>query len=284
MTPATRVPCPVLETTDYDRATSSLLAILFCLLLLTFTMSFIWFSNLEPTRPATRFFPKIELLGGAPSMTAQSFDVQPPEETSDDPSVQTSPSIAAELFAMVERLGEFEPSEVQEPGIGKGTGSGTASGDGTSDVPAPKSSPERWFFSIDCEEDVDTYATLLEQLDIQLGGFDANGFCYLSRLSDSKPTVRRVSSGKDDRFYTVWQQGTLAALDSELFRRAGVSLSRSDVLHFFGPKLEAQLAQMELEAARANGQKSKDIRRTYFNIAQQRSGSFAISVTKQYFR
>ncbi len=275
---------PVLETTDKDRVVSSLLAVLFCLLASVVALGVVWFSNLASTpAPSVPFFPGIELMGGSPSMVAQSLDVSPPEETRDDPSAQASPSVAAELFAMIEQLGELERSEVQEPGSATGVGTGDRPGTGSSIVPPIEVNPERWFFQIDCRDDVEIYADMLEQLGIQLGAFDSTSFCYLSKLTEVRPTVRRVNTGKDARFFTLWQQGTLASLEHELFRRAGISSIEGDVIHFFDPQTEARLAHLEREAAKSKGRRTGDIRRTYFAIAKQPQGSFEFIVVRQRF-
>jgi hypothetical protein len=225
-----------------------------------------------------------EYLFGAP-VPQQALDVLTPEDPTDDPSHVPETSIEAELTAIVEQLGELDAELVDEPPGGqKGTGIGDGAEPGVIVVPPDDSRPQRWFFSIDRIASIDEYTQMLDQLGIELGTFDAAGFVYLTNVRSKMPGQRRPTASRDDRFYTVWQNGSLAQMDHQLFRRARVDrLPTRPMVHFFSPQLESQLAAMELEATKKNGRKLKDVRRTSFQL-RKLSGRFVLYVSQQHFR
>ncbi len=278
---------PFLCTTKADRTVSWLLASLLCLALLASVLAIVWLTNLSqqsnPSLGGTGLG-TIEQFFGAP-VPQQALDVLTPEDLTDDPSHIPVASVEAELTAIVEQLGELDAELVDEPPGGrKGTGIGDGAEPGVIVVPPDDNRPQRWSFSIDRIASIDEYTQMLDQLGIELGTFDVAGFVYLTDVRSKMPGQRRPTVSRDDRFYTVWQSGSLAQMDHQLFRRAGVDrLPTRPMVHFFSPQLESQLAAMELEATRKNGRKLKDIRRTSFNLRKQ-SGRFVFYVGQQHFR
>jgi hypothetical protein len=278
---------PVLQTTDRDHATALLLATLFCLTALATGLMAIWISHLSQTRRhrgGTGGSASIDLFTGAP-VPAQALAVHPPEDLTDDPSLEKQNSVEAELTSILEQVGEANVELIDEPHGARAGGDGNHKTGQATAIRRPNDDtrPQRWFFNFNQIARTEDYTRLLDQLDIELGSFDESGFVYLTDITKPRPGLRRPTTNRDNRFYTVWQSGTLLQIDRQLFQTAGVQQHRSkQVLHFFSPALEAQLAALELAATKSAGRKLKHVRRTWFT-AIENAGQFTFKVTNQNF-
>ncbi len=277
---------PVLKTTSFDRASSLLTATIVCAAGLLFFLLMLWLMNLDRAFTPPRVGGGnngIEIFPGTPR-PAMSPLVASPNVVTDDPSVQAVPSLIDQLVEVLEQVSQIEAPLVDEPpgGVpGRGPGADGGGSEVEIVVPPTESDPERWVFVIDRIANIDEYSQLLDQFEIEVGTFDTSGrFAFLSRVAAPRPTLRRPITSRDERFYTLWQSGTLAAFDATLFRRAGIESRDQQYVHFFSAKLEAELRQLELKATRANGHRLSEIRRTWFTI-EKNGTSFRFRVMKQ---
>ncbi|HVJ68813.1 MAG TPA: hypothetical protein VM510_12560 [Caulifigura sp.] len=136
----------------------------------------------------------------------------------------------------------------------------------------------RWFVSFADDNSLDEYARQLDAFGIELGVLMPDGrLIYLSQVSKS-PMQRVSTSGKDEkRLYFTWQGGERQQADLQLFQRAGITVGKGTIYHFYPPRLEEVLATLEFNYAK---RKAKEIRRTYF-IVEKQGGAYGFKVTRQ---
>lgn len=277
---------PELRTTRFDHTFAALLAVLACLTLATMLLLAIWLGGVSDalSRRASGGGTAFELLFVEPEVTPIDLEILPPAEdaSATDPSIAPVEPEDRALQRILEAATSASAAVSKNPGSDVGPGPTDET-----DVVIPEPPPvnvRRWVISIDGLRNADDYSTLLNELGIELGAFTRNGeFVYVSVASDLKASVRQPESRQDDRFYSLWQRGSLLELDNELLRRAGVNPGSRPVLHFFSPKTESQLSRLEREAARAARRRVSEIRRTWFTL-ERTNGRFAFRVSTQQFR
>lgn len=137
----------------------------------------------------------------------------------------------------------------------------------------------RWFVSFADDNSLDEYAKQLDAFGIELGVLMPDGrLIYVSQLSKPSPMQRVATTGKDEkRLYFTWQGGERQQADIKLFQKAGITVGKGTIYHFYPPKLEEVLATHEYNYAK---RKAKDIRRTYF-VVEKQGGAYTFKVTRQ---
>jgi hypothetical protein len=137
----------------------------------------------------------------------------------------------------------------------------------------------RWFVSFSDDNSLDEYAKQLDAFGIELGVLMPDGrLIYVSQLSKPSPMQRVSTTGKDEkRLYFTWQGGDRQQADLKLFQKAGITVGKGTIYHFYPPRLEEVLATLEFNYAK---RKAKEIRRTYFVVKKQ-GGAYGFEVTRQ---
>jgi hypothetical protein len=79
----------------------------------------------------------------------------------------------------------------------------------------------------------------------------------------------------------TWRTGSLKEADRELLRRAGIVSGGRDILQFYPPEVEAQLAQAEKQHAGPRDVES--IRKTVFGVRRAGDG-YEFYVIEQHYR
>ena len=286
---------PEMRVTQYDRVSSILIAGVIGLIVCVSALTATWLFN----RPAKTSEPipveLIEFPGGVEDGAVdETLLVESPEDPEPDASledVQQEEVEVEEIFESVTELADvsaeqmlrqYETDAQSSGNVGSREGSGRralGADGGQSGLPRE----QRWYIQFASQKDLEVYAQQLEFFGIELGTIQADGtLVYLSNLTQNPPAIRKTTSGKNEsRMYMTWQGGQLKAADQDLFRRAGIDVSTSRVLHFYPPRTEAMLAQLEHDYA---NRVAKDIRRTYFVVESTREG-YEFRVSRQsYFR
>ncbi len=278
-------PAPVIVTTSMDRTLSFLTTTIVLLSSGCVFLVAVWLFNIELRSPRKLDGGDmgIEVFAGT-SSPPRAHVIASPADVTDDPSARVAVSEWAEVAQLIEHLNATDPGLIDEPS-GRLAGRGTADGGPKAAVVPPATShPERWVFVIDGIGSLKEYATLLQQLRIDVGTFDAEGrFAYLDDVTRSRPEIRRPTASRDERFFTVWKNGSLVDFDRQLFANAGVVSRDNQFAHFFSVQLEQWLSSLELQATQAAGKRTRDIRRTWFAI-ERLDRQFRFRVTRQQWR
>jgi len=282
---------PVLEVTQYDRVSSSMIATVMGLILAVICLVVIWFTNRPPAPRQTAPLEFVELAGGVEDGAIdESFDLESPEEETLDPSLAETVSEETQVQEMLEtvvELSDSATSQVQDvydvapqntgkAGSSKGTGRRPLGmGPGKGGFPRE----QRWFIRFADGGTLDEYVDQLTFFGIQLSALFSDGrLVYLSKLKSNRPKTKTVKSGTgENRMYMTWRGGNRRQGDMKLFQKAGIDVSGAVILHFYPPETEAMLAQIEFEYRK---RPSEEIRRTYFSVVRDRS-AFKFVVSKQ---
>lgn len=286
---------PVLTITRYDVITSMMIALCGGLVIAVVALVIVWLTNRIPEPETPPVLELLELPGGREDGAIdETLRVDSEEELSEDPAVAENPSEETQIQETLESVMELsdqasriasqqfqsDPTDSGTPGRAEGTGRAPL-GAGGPGAGLPRD--QRWFVRFDDRGTVDAYARQLDFFGIELGALTQNKLIYISDLSSAQPKKRERTTGKDEkRLYMNWQgQGERRQADIELFQKAGVDASNALIFHFYPPKTEQMLAQLEYEYAKRPAQQ---IRRTYFVVRRDGAG-YRFAVTRQlYFR
>jgi hypothetical protein len=284
---------PVLRTTLYDRVSSWLMSLVVGLVLAVTALGTVWVL-IQPARKQepvpVEFFEEaggvedgsvdetLELESPAP----EAADASLAEVESTEPEIQETLDNVLELAdqatMQAERTFELDARNAGTPGSSEGTGRRALGlGPGKGGVPRE----QRWFISYGSEQDLAEYARQLDYFQIELGALlPDRRLVYISELSEDKPKVRFVQSGKDEqRLYMTWQGGQRKAADIRLFHKAGIDASNAIIFQFYPKPTEDKLAALE----RTYRNKPVDsIRRTYFVVVQT-GRDYEFKVTRQVY-
>jgi hypothetical protein len=147
---------------------------------------------------------------------------------------------------------------------GPGLGPGFGPGDGG------VSREQRWSIIFSPNQTITEYARQLDALGVELAVVvGPNQLAYVSNFSNDQPTVRYGSGQGDNRLYFLWQGRGRKESDIALIRKAGIDISEKDVLQFYPPAAEAELAQLEV---RYKGRQPSEIRVTRFSVEPRGQG------------
>jgi len=289
-------PEPVMKLTRYDRVSSGMIAAFLFLILSTGVAASYWYATRPPREPELIPMELLDLSGGDPDgATEDAFEVESPEELVDDASLAEEVSEEVELQEMLDNVVELSDQaamqlqqvnatgeqNVGNPGSAVGSGRRPlGSGPGSGGLPRE----QRWYIRYADQSELDEYARQLDHFGIELGALLPVGeLVYISKLSTATPAVRRVNTGSNEkRLYMTWRGGERRQADAKLFTKAGIHVGRSEIFHFYPPKVEQLLATLEYNYAKRS---AKDIRRTYFVVESKPGGAYELVVTRQtYFR
>lgn len=277
-----------LRVSAYDRASSTLLALLIFMGSSVLLLLVIWLSSKifipqiavpvalteigegdgggdgRPTGGTQLDVPTFEAIPGLP------VDNSPPVKESIEAAIDT---VAVKASQMDEQLDD--PSLVVrlprgDYGTGGGMGGGTGPGRGLGHGPGKGGIRRRWELQFLQGGTLELYGKQLDFFRIELGVLMPGGkVVYASNLSKPKPDTRTGPSEKEKRYYLTWRGGELQQADRELLARAGVDSTGLIILKLLPPPVEAQLAK--LERAHAN-REPKDIVKTRFGIRAEGKG------------
>jgi hypothetical protein len=290
-------PTKVYGESDYDRVTSFLMAIVLGATMIVGWLALIYLTNQAYANRITAPLQIIEVSGGGggspdgtPGLTEQ-IDVagadasalasNNEEEARDfeEPSVQVTPgAMLDEVAATGEALAEVDIGEAMPSGglvasgkraskIGSG-GPGLGPGFGPGDGGVARE--QRWSIVYPHGDSPDEYARQLDGVGVELAVVAGpNQLVYVSKFSESKPTIRYGSGQGDNRLYFCWQGRGRKGSDVALIQRAGIEVGDKDVFQFYPAGVEQQLSRLE---TRYRGRQPGEIRTTRFVVKPQGDG------------
>lgn len=272
-----------LQVSAYERVASTLIALLIMLGFLVLMLAVIVFTRRLVMRPPAIPVTLMEEFSGRGEHAAGTeLDMEPPgiEEFPE----LSEPRVEELIDSISNVLAADAPSFDT---LGTSASSGSSAGDrrapgpmGDSDV-IPRS--QRWEVTYRAET-LAAYARQLDFFGIELGviGGGRQTLDYVSQLARPQPQVRAVKNAeKENRLYFSWRSGTLQAFDRQLASQAGVPVADRQVLQFFPPEVEQQLAALEQQAA--GGRRPRDILKTRFAVRSRGQG-FEFFVQDMEFR
>ena len=282
---------PVMNVTRFDRVSSWMIAAVLALGGAVVWLTVVWATNRLPSPKSAVPVEMVNLSGGAEDGSPdETLQLESPDEEVQDPTVAETESEETEIQEVLETVVELadqatnqaeqqfetDASNAGKPGSASGTGK-RALGLGPGEGGIPRE--QRWFIRFADGGSLDTYAKQLGFFGIELAALRNSGkLDYISDLASPKPKVRSAASGKgENRLYMTWRGGNRRTSDIKLFERAGSYVGQARILHFYPPKTEALLAQVE------HAYKNRDaaeIRRTYFTVRPGGDG-YEFVVTKQ---
>lgn len=287
-------PPPVIRVTRYDQVSSWMITIFVGLLALCLIVLMVWVSNFQPKAPEPVPVELLELPGGVEDGSPdETLRVDSPEPERADASEAEAVSEQTEVEAVLEAALENSDAAAQQvqqqfdvgvqstgkPGSAKGTGRrGLGHGPGVGGFPRE----QRWFVRFSDRASVEEYAKQLDFFKIELGSLLPDGrLAYMSGMSLPTPNVRYVQTGANEkRLYMTWQGGERRGADTELFKKANITIQpETPVFHFYPPDLENRLALLEKEY---RNKPVQQIRRTYFSVDPSGNG-YALRVTRQLY-
>lgn len=272
----------MLKVTFFDRLSSGMISFVIGLVLIVFAIIVWWASTVPERHEFLVPMEMIEISGGAEDGAPdETLLIESPEDPVDDPVEEEITDIVDNVVELSDQVTtQAEQVQVTEtegtPGSADGTGRrGLGSGPGEGGIP----NEQRWFIRYADDVSLSEYAKQLDFFGVELGALLPSGeLVYLNNLSNSAPTKRVSSSGRDEqRLYMTWQGGSRKAADEKLFERAGVNLSGAIMFHFYPKQTEQLLLTQEHQYA---NRKASEIRRTYFVAVKEGSG-YGFVVTRQ---
>lgn len=300
---ARRAP-PNLKVTLYERVSSALMAAMLGVGAVLFAAVTYWLSHRPPPElrvvplEIIQLEPEVDFGGSLEGVVGGTADVDTGMEGgggggesagSDVPTLETTlatvTSVAGAAATLTtEAYLDAAPPSSNTPGTGSG-GSGTGVGGGRPPLgfgPGKGGGVPRelrWFVSFADDNSLDEYARQLDAFGIELGALMPDGrLIYVSQLAKPAPMQRVSTSGKDEkRLYFTWQGGDRQQADLKLFQKAGITVGKGTIYHFYPPRLEEVLATLEFSYAK---RKAKEIRRTYF-VVEKQGGAYGFKVTRQ---
>jgi len=295
--PAESRPKPVMKTTQYDKTSAGMLAIVAGLIGFTVLLIAVWFTNRLPSAPEPVPIEIVEMPGGYEDGSPdEQLELESPEEEIPDPAIAETTTDESQIKEMLETIVELSDSASQQVEkvieadasansgkVGSASGSGKRplgmGGSGKGGFPRE----QRWMIKFD-DGDLDTYARQLDFFGIELGALFPDGrLVFISDLSKSTPKKRVVQTGEgEDRLYMTWRGGSRKQADAALFKKAGVQNAQNAMLmHFYPPETEQLLARTEVEY---RNRKSAEIRRTYFSVRKDGPGYRFVVTSQSYLR
>jgi hypothetical protein len=215
-------------------------------------------------------------------------DIEPPglEELADETEPQVEQlleSVTAVVSSEAAGLDALQtPMLSSSPGAGLGDSRPPGPlGEGVDIIPRG----ERWEIRYNSNS-LSVYARQLDFFGIELGavGGGQKLVDYAAHLRQPRPDVRQGAGDAEKRLYMFWTSGALQRFDQQLLQAAGIDTAGRIIVQFYPPPVENNLAQIELEYARANGKTSvRQIRKTVFGVRSQGTG-FEYYVISQVYR
>jgi hypothetical protein len=276
-----------LRVSAYERVASLLIALLFIVGFLVFTLFLVWWANraVAVNRPV-EIKAVEDLAGRGDNALGIARDLEEPgvEELAEVDTPQLSDTLAAVTTAVTLQPATLDEMLGDAERVGRGQGAGDSRGEGPGGEGDGNVVPrwDRWEIRFSAGL-VETYARQLDFFGIELaamGGGKAE-VEYASRLSRPQPVRRSASGEGETRLRFAWKSGQLQEFDRQLLAKAGVDVHERVVVQFAPASLENELARLERE--HSQGRDVSEIRKTVFGVESAGDG-FQLTVVRQDFR
>jgi hypothetical protein len=146
-------------------------------------------------------------------------------------------------------------------------------------VPREAQPAGQWEIVFDDETTYEEYARQLDFFKIEIGAVSKSGRIeYIAKVSQPRPEKRVGKQETDYRWRIAWQKGNLHVADRKLLAKAGIRSGDKELLHFFPVEVQARMAALERDYKK---REAKDIRRTRFQIVEDKGGAYKLVVVEQ---
>ena len=285
--PGTKPPAPFLKFSGYDIVSSMMLAVAMTVVCAVIWAFSLFWSTLPPKLPDLVPMELVRIGGGVEDGDPnETLDIETPEETTTE--IQQQEEVKEEITMLTEvadqaaeRMQEIQVEQnatAELNGAATGTGKrplgfGPGNGGGVA-------AELRWFIRFADGSSLTEYAKQLDFFGIELGAIMPDGrLAYISGLAGT-PKVRYGTSGKDEkRLYMKWDAGDRRKADEKLFQKAGITVGKNVIFHFYPQQTEQLLVTLETNFAKRN---LKEIRRTYF-VVNTKGNGYEFQVTRQMY-
>jgi hypothetical protein len=261
------------KVSSYDRLNGWLLAVMFLLGFLVFTMFLIWV-----TSGKTGYKPS-----GLTNLDRATMEEEGEEDDPDDPGIEDFPDVETPQLAnaleaipnaISNVLGRTAETSGSSAAQGRGRGGGTRANRG---VPEYK----RWIIQYEADS-IATYANQLGFFNIDIGVFYKT-VPKIVRLRNPGGAMQVIQSSREEEKKTLrymHREARMKRWDDELARRANISLEPDGLTCQFYPDGTRQILR-EIEAAALVEAKRSliDVRNTYFKLEPTANG-FAYRVVQ----
>ncbi len=276
-----------LRKTKFDSVSNMLLAVLIFVSMGTAMLIMIWWDR-RVYIPVRAMEVLVENPAGRGD-NAEGFerDFEPPgaEEVEE----LTEPTMQDTITAVTDAVSSVAASFDSVNSNAAANTSGTGKGD--SRPPGPEGEGDdiiprfmRWQLNFSAKN-LEGYAQQLDFYRIELGalGGTIQGVDYASSLSGTPRSA--AAQANEKRLYFMWaSESPLKRYDQQLLQKAGIPLPGRQMVKFLEPDLENQLANIELDYAKAHGHSTvKEIAKTVFE-SQSVTGGYAFVVVNQRYR
>ena len=145
---------------------------------------------------------------------------------------------------------------------------------------------ERWELKFKAV-DIRSYSKQLDYFEIELGCV-GGGFPTVDSASDFSSSAKKTSqspaeANQSDRLIFAWRdRNELAKYDQQLLSQAGIQTENRTLLRFIPPKLEAELAILEMDYCRQNRRGMEEVYKTVFESRPQGKGFIWVVVAQLY--
>ena len=269
---------------QFDVVTSLFMALILFIGVFVSMLFIIWITSRWEFAPCA-IAPLIENAAGcADNAAGLERDFEPPSEEEIEellePTLEETINAVTDAVSSVAATAATSQSSSQSKGDSRPPG---PAGEGEDIVPRF----ERWQLNFTVHN-IAEYATQLDFYKIELGaiGGSIQGVDVATNLSGSPTSRRIVNTADEKRLYFIWTSPSpLMQFDRTLLQKANVTLQGNrQMLKFIPAELENQLANTELEYAKANGHPSVvEIAKTVFG-SRSTSDGFEFEVVSQRYR
>ncbi len=264
-----------LKVSPYERVAGMLLALLALIGVSVLIMFLLWltsqiFARNEPV-PA-----QLQDIGTGEGGIAGGMELDAPmaeelglETELEEPSLKDTLAAVADAVATDPALLD-DPALTDEILTGRGGSTGRGGRFGTGDGTGG-GIRRNWEVRFAEGNTLQTYARQLDHFQIELAVViqEENRLICARNLASSRPDTYSRPADQEKRYYLTWRRGGLQQADRALLDKANVPHRGRIIVKFIPPKLEAQLADMELKRA---GGDLANVRKTTFGILPERSG------------
>ncbi|MEX0938760.1 MAG: hypothetical protein WDZ59_12940 [Pirellulales bacterium] len=269
----------------YDRVSSALVAALGLAGVVVLGLLVVYFSSRLFRSPTPVPVDLVELsLGSGEGGLSEAPEIEPPG-AEDVPEV-LEPRLTSTLSAVADAISDQQAILAQEATEAEALASGPGSRDSRRAGPeggqgAGEGRATRWEIRFDGGTLVQ-YAQQLDYFNIELAVLGSDDLVhYAYDVSQPQPAKRTGPPSAEDRLYMAWRTGSLKEADRELLQRAGILSEGRDILQFYPPEVEAQLAQVEQQ--HAGPRDIETIRKTVFGV-RRAGGGYEFYVIEQQHR
>ena len=284
---ATPPKLPFLKFSSYDVTSSMLIALAISVVCAVIWAFSLFWATLPPKQPDLVLVDLVRIGGGVEDGDPnETLDIETPEETTTE--IQQQEEVKEEITMLTEVADQaaekMELLQVEQNATAELNGTATGSGKrplgfgpGNGGGVAAEL---RWFIRFADGSSLTEYAKQLDFFGIELGAIMPDGrLAYITNLSGT-PKVRYGTSGKDEkRLYMKWDAGERRKADEKLFQKAGITVGKYVIFHFYPQQTEQLLVTLETNFAKRN---LREIRRTYF-VVNTKSGGYEFQVTRQMY-